>query len=162
MSEDDDYPSVREHVTWTGRAILAVVCLAIVCLATWGIWSGIAGSVAPWQGEVSKRQKVEGNGDYRIAAYDHFHDLCGQVVAKETIIKGFKQDVKDASDPADQSIARANLRAAQNTRTEMINEYNADADKDYTEGQFRDSDLPFHLHEKGTNRCTSSSPSPAP
>ena len=47
----------------------------------------------------------------------------------------------------------ANIAANQSVRAEGINQYNADASKSYTEGQFKSSRLPYQLpagpYEKG-------------
>ncbi len=58
-------------------------------------------------------------------------------------------------DPDRKLQLQANLSAQQNQRFSAINQYNADARKSYTLGQFTDSAQPFKLDKTNYNtECT--------
>jgi hypothetical protein len=142
-------------------AIVVVLILSVMWVFGWGFFSK---TTAPWRGEAEKREQVEGNGAYRIAAYDHFHDLCAQVQSDEASIRNLRRELTSEPKPADERVLQINasITALENNRAENINQYNADAAKKHTLGQFRSSGLPYRLSlsTKETS-CTSSSPSPA-
>lgn len=142
-------------------ALAVVVVIGLMWVFGWGF---MAQTTAPWRGETDKKERVEGSGSYRIAAYDHFFDLCSSVQTKEASIENLRAELKADPPPSEQrkTVIQASLSALMNSRAEAINEYNADARKEYTKGQFRDSDLPFQLRMKELNTtCTSDSTSPS-
>lgn len=142
-------------------AIAVVLVLGAMYVFGWGFFKE---TTAPWRGEVDKREKVEGSGDFRIAAYDHFHDLCAQVQSDEASIRNLRRELTSEPKPSEERAIqiRASITALENNRAANINQYNADAAKKYTIGQFRSSGLPYRLDPSTEETtCTSSSPSPA-
>lgn len=114
-------------------------CLGLVVLAvalTIGAWF-VRVHFAETIGRGNARIQLQG-ANYRIPAYDHFFNLCASVQNAEAGLDA--QMAMSASDRKEYNIA-----ALQATRARGINQYNADAAKDYTLGQFRDSGLPYHL-----------------
>ncbi|TDD75079.1 hypothetical protein E1293_28710 [Actinomadura darangshiensis] len=166
---DDDFQYTAKDAVRHGGAVLTVGVVAIVVvlvLAAMYIfgWGFLAKTSAPWRGEAGKRGQVEGSGDYRVAAYDHFHDLCAQVQSDEASIRNLRREMTTAPKPSDERALqiKASITALENNRAENINQYNADAAKKYTQGQFRSSGLPSRLSlSTEETACTSSSPSPA-
>lgn len=125
-------------------AILGGIALIIGLFFATG-WFSIATS--DFRGEVDKHNKVEANGDYRIAAYDHFYDTCAAVRSKETTISYLRVEATTATGSRKTQIEGA-ITANQIARNELINQYNVDARKSYTSGQFKASDLPYQLDQE--------------
>lgn len=99
---------------------------------------------ADFRGETSKKEQVEADGSYRIAAYDHFYDLCSSIQGVEDSIENQLAERETATEGRKAQID-ANIVASRNVRASSIRQYNADARKSYTSGQFRSSDLPYEL-----------------
>lgn len=133
-----------------GLAVLAA-CLFAVVLSM--ILGGLSWVTAPFRGALDQREKTVADGDYRIAAYDEFFNSCEAIAAKERIIERYEEQLSTAE--GDQ---KARLQAAvtgeSNARDELIADYNADAAKAGTRGQFRSSDLPFTIDPNGRTTCT--------
>ncbi len=124
------------------------LALAVLATATVGaiyIIGGILSTTADFRGEVDKREKVVADGDYRIAAYDEFYKLCSSIQSQNDQIENQKALIKATSDPDQKEVYRAGLVAHQNTKAELIREYNAKAAAEGTRGQFRDSELPYEI-----------------
>ncbi|SPT57095.1 hypothetical protein [Actinomadura madurae] len=168
MPDDDLDNALKDTVRQGGIvlvagvvAIVVVLILSIMYVFGWGFFTQ---TTAPWRGEVDKREQVEGSGDYRIAAYDHFHDLCAQVQSDEASIRNLRRELTSEPKPTEERALqiRASITALENNRVANINQYNADAAKKHTMGQFRSSGLPYRLSPSTEETtCTSSSPSPA-
>lgn len=111
---------------------------------------------APWKGKIEQRNLTEGSGAYRIAAYDQFYDDCMSIVAKEQIIANYQSELEGPPKPDDQRAVqlRAAITAETNARLELIAEYNANARKEDTRGNFRASDLPYEIDPNGETSCT--------
>ncbi len=117
-----------------GLGCAAIV--AVVIALTIGAWF-VRVQFADTIGRGNARIQIQG-ANYRIPAYDHFFNLCASVQNAEAGL-----DAQMAMSPSDRK--EYNIAALQATRARGINQYNADAAKDYTLGQFRDSGLPYHL-----------------
>jgi hypothetical protein len=156
--------SIREMSKGTLLVLIAGVFVVVTCLVIgsmfvfgFGLFSQ---KTANFRGETSKRNRVEANGAYRIAAYDHFFDLCAGVQTKEATIKALLDEKKAGTTPERLTIIAASLTGLRSGRASDINQYNVDARKSYTLAQFRASDLPFTLDPLATETtCTSSSTS---
>lgn len=127
-----------------------VVALIIGLVGIFG-FGWLSNSTANFRGEVSKRNLVEANGAYRIAAYDHFFDLCQQVQAKEASITNVQDELKTTTDQQRALILNASITALRNSRADLITQYNTDSDKSYTVGQFKSSHLPYELNANQEN-----------
>ena len=134
----------KDGLKGIGAVVAVLVGLALLYLVGVFVFGGLSQLTADFRGETDKRNKVEANGSYRIAAYDHFYDLCSSVQATEDTIANQLAERATAS-PERQAQIDANLTASRNVRATAIRQYNADARKSYTSGQFKASDLPFVL-----------------
>lgn len=153
---EDDYAKADYHSRkigtrifgWSLTTVVAVfVTILLIGGLTW-IW-------APWKGALDQRKKTVGDGNYRIAAYDEFFNSCEAIAAKERIIDRYVTEVQTAT--GDQKVRlEAAIMAERNVRDELIADYNADAAKEGTRGQFRDSNLPFTIDPNGVTVCTAS------
>lgn len=131
--------------------VLAIAVFLVVGLVGVYGYGWFTDHTANRQGETQKKHLIEGNGQYRIAAYDHFYDLCATIQTDETQIKQFKHVLATTNDPVTKDTNEANLNASVIKRSSDINDYNADARKSATEGQFRASDLPFRIDPNQEN-----------
>lgn len=132
--------------------IVAVVAAVLLSVGIWGATVAIADIFG--RGEAHKELH---SAPYRIAAYDHFHDLCVSVQDAESSLDAQFDLLTTAQD---KSIVQTNIAALKAVRMHGINQYNEDAKKNYTLGQFRDSDLPWQLpatpyDKKGTHTTCS-------
>lgn len=100
---------------------------------------------APWEGETERIQIVN-SGEFRIRAYNHFFDLCASVQDAESRIDN-ATDVLATADPNGRFYDTyvLNLSGAKQSRADAVNQYNADARKDWTEANFLDEDLPWQV-----------------
>lgn len=137
----DDYPSQKRIAAWITGWTLFGFLLVIAVTAGVLLWRYVIAAPA---GKVQARQQIQ-SGNYRIAAYNHFFDLCASVQTKEATIAALQQEL--ATRPPESRIEQINASITANVagRADDINQYNADAEKDYTLAQFRASKLPFQL-----------------
>lgn len=113
---------------------LAILVVILVGLGITLLSGGLTILMAPFQGEVEKSQQVEGSGEYRVANHDYFYNLCSDIQSKQQNIKtleasGYKEE------------ATANELELQR----MVSDYNAAAANEYTKGQFKADELPYHI-----------------
>lgn len=102
---------------------------------------------------MEKNERVEGNGDYRIAAYDEFYKLCSTAQAKNDQIDVLQSELDFATDPDRKAQLQSGITAQKNTKAELVREYNSKAASEYTKGQFKDSNLPSELPSEGDITC---------
>jgi hypothetical protein len=127
--------------------VVLIVFLGIVVL--FGSWFGITQwqrATADYRGETGMIENVDANAEFRQQAYEKFFDLCASVQTDETRISGL-QNERDTTGPSDsrKEQINASITAIQSSRAGKINQYNSDAAKDWTSGQFLDSGLPYRL-----------------
>jgi len=130
--------SAPRVLLWSVVAVLGVLALIAVVM-------GIKYATANWRGAADQREKTVANGNYRIASYDAFFDKCNEIVAKEAIIADFQKQYEDAAPGKPKQDALINLNAMKNTRIEMVQDYNSDAQKAGTRALFRSDDLPYQI-----------------
>lgn len=82
---------------------------------------------------------------FRIGAYQSFFNKCASIQALEYRLDDAFDQLNTAGTQEDRSRIRTNIAGLQGLHAEAVTRYNTDARKNYTEGQFRDSDLPFQL-----------------
>lgn len=123
--------------------VLAGVIAAVFFAVEW--------ATAPAKGKLEARKAIN-SGSFRIAAYDHFFNLCASVQTDDARLDAQATELSTATGDDIQRV-QANIAGLTADRAEAINEYNADARKSYTIGQFRSSQLPYQLptdpHVKG-------------
>lgn len=123
-------------------SIVGVVAIALGIMFATGT---IKKWTADWRGEVSQIEDTKANSDYRIANYDMFFDSCSAIQADEDRIANIED--------GDSAQKDTTLTAIKNSRAEKIRQYNADAAKEATAGQFRDSGLPHEISMEGETTC---------
>jgi hypothetical protein len=130
----------REGFGLAGCLMLVGVVLILIPILAWGF--GVA--VAPWKGRGDAHKQLN-SAQYRIAAYDHFFEQCSSIQGTEGSIDALIAQLNEAESQRTKDLVNSSLAGAKSIRLQAINDYNADARKNYTEGQFRDSDLPFYI-----------------
>jgi len=96
------------------------------------------------RGRIDANEEIK-SGASRIANYDHFFNLCASIQTNEATIDALLAELKDAVDNDDKGRIQSTLTGVRSARFGAINQYNADASKGYTQGQFRDSQLPYQI-----------------
>src|SRR3990167_3979702 len=125
----------------------ALVALVFLVLAGWGITAATFGMRVATAGLVGRgeaRIQIQSAAS-RITNYEHFFDMCAAVQGQEGSIDAQLVALGTAERDRDRSRININIAALQSLRQQSIAQYNADAFKDYTRGQFRDSDLPYQI-----------------
>lgn len=131
--------------------LLGIIALVVLAGA---IFFGIRWVMAEPSGKLQARESIQ-SGPNRIAAYNLFFDRCAAVQTDEATIKALKGELSTGPSESRRDQINATLVALVGSRAEKINQYNADARKDYTIGQFRSSGLPFQLSiESEATVCT--------
>lgn len=145
----------KEGAKASGLAILAGVAAFVIILifATMAIfgWGFFQRGTADFRGKTAQTERVKADPDYRIAAYDHFFDLCGSIQSKEDQIRNTeaRPTTEGSNSGFTASQKEAILLALRNSRAELIREYNADAGKADTKANFLSSDLPYTIDING-------------
>jgi hypothetical protein len=144
----------KEGASALGIFIGVIVAIVVIGFGSLGIRYIFAGP----SGQVAAREEIL-SGAQRITAYNHFFDLCASVQTAEQNLAAAQAQLAETpeSDAKERNRLQTNITGLIATRQEAVNQYNADAAKDYTIGQFRASKLPFELptvYEKGvTTTC---------
>lgn len=129
-------------IVWRFILTVVIVLVAIwtITAAVWGF--GVATAGIYGRGEAHKQIN---SANFRIPAYDHFFNVCSSIQGMEGNIDELTAQYNATTNERDKNIVLASLTGVKAARHQAIASYNADARKDYTEGQFRDSDLPFRI-----------------
>jgi hypothetical protein len=125
-------------------AMAIVVALVLSAMAVFGFGFFQRGT-AEFRGKTGQIERTRANPAFRIASYDSFYNACAAVQSDEATISALKEELTTHPSPARVEQIQASLTALRAGRAEKINNYNADARKTATAGQFRASDLPYQL-----------------
>ncbi len=160
----DDVRNISKATALAIAGLVALVIFGLLAASMFVFGFGFfAQKTANFRGETQKRNQVEGSGAFRAAAYNHFFDLCAGVQSNEASIRNLEDELHATPAPTTErvSIIMPSLTALRNARAAGINQYNADAVKSYTVGQFRSRSLPYQLSltAKETS-CTTASSTP--
>lgn len=137
----------------SANGLLWVLAVLAVAGLIAGIFFGVRWLTAPAKGKLQAREQIN-SGSYRIAAYDHFFDLCASVQGLEGQLAA-QESALDGSTGDDRERIRANIAGIRGERAQAIADYNADASKDYTLAKFKSSKLPWRLSsEEEKTVCT--------
>lgn len=156
---DETYKSDYEQADYHTRKVFPriglIIAGAVLFFVALGLLlGGINWITAPFRGAADQREKTVADGDYRIAAYDEFFNSCEAIAAKERIIARYEEQREASTDESEKVRLGAAILAEKNVRDELIADYNADAAKEGTRGQFRASNLPYTIDPEGVTSCT--------
>lgn len=105
----------------------------------------ILNTTAESRGQTQERERVVADGDYRIANYDYFYRTCNDIQAKNEKIASIQAQIEATGDEATKAGLEQGLFAEQNSKIELIGDYNAKASQQNTAGQYRAAGLPSHI-----------------
>ena len=123
---------------------------AIVLLVIVGLVASICGGyairyyTAPIRGEVEAYEQIQGAGT-RISAYNYFFNLYASIQAYDPAIQAQEELLAMTTDTDERARIGQNIAGLKSQKARSIAQYNADAMKSYTIGQFRDWQLPFEI-----------------
>lgn len=130
-------------------AAFTAIVVGIVVITVGAIYlvGTLKKETADFRGGVDATESVHASGAYRIAAYDQFFNLCASIQAQEAQISVMTDELGSPLTPVDrQQILRASLTGLQGARNANIAQYNADASKADTRGNFLASNLPYQIN----------------
>lgn len=136
--------------TFTGIGILGGIAIGFFVLLGLGLGLFVLNQeVLRWEAPIigkTERIQIVNSGEFQLRAYNHFFDLCASVKSAETRIDNAKESL-DSSQQGDRNydVFLLNYNAAKQSRADAVNQYNADATKDWSEGIFLDADLPWQI-----------------
>lgn len=146
---DDWKPTPRETVKgirWIigiGLAsFILVLLLASMSIFGWGFFQR---ATADFRGETKALEQIKANPNSRISAYEHFFNLCASIQGHEDAIRALQAELDGNPQEDRREQIQGAITANQTQRDRKIRQYNSDASKDFTTGQFRDADLPNEL-----------------
>lgn len=126
-----------------GILLRVMLGIALVFALIIGVWV-FRVQTAEIKGKGDAQIQIQSAGS-RIQAYNHFFNLCAAVKTSEDSIDVQSALLKTAGSDYEKNRIGIVIGGLQSKRASDINQYNADASKDYTIGQFQDSDLPWQL-----------------
>ena len=124
-----------------------MLALLLIAIASVGGWVVRYYTAAP-KGIITAQEQIQ-SAPSRIGAYNYFFDLCSAVQANEAQLDALYAERGVVTTDRDRSRVNASITGVTAERGRGIARYNTDARKDYTIGQFRDSDLPYQLPVTG-------------
>lgn len=128
-----------------GAVVAVIVGILLVGLVVVYVFGTFQRETADFRGKTSAIEKLKADGDYRITVYNQFFDTCAGIQTNEAQINALQEELDAGVSAARKDQITASITALRSVRAEKINQYNADASKDFTNGAFRDLDLPWHL-----------------
>lgn len=125
----------------------ALAVLALIAVIVAAILGGYAIKyyTADTRGKIAANEAIHANAQFRIEAYDRFFNQCAAVQTIEATLAATRAELSSHPTERREEQLHTNLTALVGARAEAVNQYNADAHKGYTAGQFRSNDLPPQL-----------------
>ena len=120
--------------------IAVAILLVVGSLGWWGIQVFFADQIGRGNAEIQIQSAPN-----RIVQYDMFFSYCASVQNAEAGIDAETTRLETTTDPVTKQRIETNISALTQTRAIGINEYNSRGTRDYTSGQFLDSNLPYPL-----------------
>lgn len=138
----DDHIPVRKIIFLGILAIVGTIVLwLMIASAIWGFGVATAGIF----GSGEARKQIQ-SAEFQIEAYQSFFNQCASIQGLEGKIDELARQLEQfARGSREYNITSVSLTGVKGARHEAIAKYNQDAFKDYTEGQFRDRDLPYQI-----------------
>ncbi len=119
----------------------AIILWIVIASAIWGF--GVATADIFGRGEAHK--KIH-SANFRMEAYDKFFNEYASIKGLEGQIDELTSQL-NLLEPGtrEYNLTLSSLTGTKGLRHTAIQKYNADAQKNWTEGQFRDRDLPYQI-----------------
>lgn len=113
---------------------------------------GLRYVLAEPSGQVEAREQTQ-SGSNRIAQYERFYDLCTSAKTAQDQITNLEQEQDGGVSESRETQISSSITALRGKRDESVNKYNSLAQRDYTAGQFRASNLPFEIDGQEPIKC---------
>lgn len=123
-----------------GIGLLVVVGLVAVIAGGWAFRY----YTAEIRGQVGAEEDIQ-SAAYRVYSYDHFFKMYADIQAFDDQIRNQEELIAELSDEEEIQRYRKNINALRNRKASVVREYNADARREETAGQFRDDGLPYQI-----------------
>ena len=120
--------------------VLGVVCLLGLIFGSWA-WRYYT---APIKGRVTAQEQIQ-SGQNRIQKYNKFYDMCARAQSLTDKLDAQQEQLENTKEEDRKSRIRTRIAGLKGEFSRVVRQYNADARKSYTAGQFRSSDLPYQL-----------------
>jgi len=134
------------------KGILAAVGVVALFVGIWGAGLAFTYFTADVRGAVSANEQIK-SGPNRIVQYDSFFNACASVQHLKAAVRSTRDAMARATSEREQERLSSTLAGQEQLLAGAVARYNADATKNYTDGQFRDSDLPYQLFVEGETTC---------
>ena len=132
----------------SGKKVVLFVVMPVVLIIAIvvGVWA-VRYYTAETRGKITATEEIQ-SAEFRIYSYDHFFDICGAIRTNEAnldlqtdILDGF---VSAGFGPGDDKYDKQMQNVAAQSRflRRLKEDYNQDADKEGTRGQFKAECLP--------------------
>ena len=128
-----------KYLKLTGGILTVIAALILLAGALFG-WQWVT---APFYGKLDKRQTVQ-SGDFRLYSYNHFYDACASIASDQQSLQAQKDMLSRSDSISQRQLERIHTRIAalKGQIAREIEQYNADARKEESMGQFKAHDLP--------------------
>lgn len=126
------------------QIVLAAIAGLALIIGAWFAITQFQRATADYRGDTALIEDTKANANFRRQAYDTFFDRCAAIQTTESRIAALETEAETATEKRAQEIA-STITANIAQRANQINQYNADAAKDWTAGQFQANSLPYRL-----------------
>lgn len=122
-------------------AVFVLLLMWSMVAISFGLEVATAGLVGRGQAHIEIQ-----SAPFRLEAYNYFFNQCASIQALEGQIDELSNQLEMMEQGSrEYNITLSSLTGVKAMRRTAIANYNAEAAKDYTVGQFRDNDLPYSL-----------------
>lgn len=129
-----------------GKGIIVTIASVVGVIAIIGIAWAFQYATADTRGAVAQQELVRADGAFRLAAYNHFFDLCTAIQGDEARIKALEEQAAFADTTVEKNRIRLTVPAIKSSRNAKIAQYNNDAAKAGSVGIFRSNKLPYNIN----------------
>jgi hypothetical protein len=152
--------AVSRSVGWRAAIwiLAAILFIAAIGVAVW--YFKVATSDAKGAGD---QTRIVNDGRNRVNAQEWFQSQYGQIKAADKNLDNAQRELTAATTAEDKSFWRTNFTGLQNRCNDMVQAYNAEANK-VSRGQWRDASLPYQIDsaDAATDCQPTAAPSPVP
>ena len=123
-------------------SILGFVVVTALIVGSWGMATGFKYFTAEKSGQAEAERQIQ-SAEFRIYSYNHFYDMLVAINAAEAQYDS-QWELKEvqSSDSETYQKTLRNLAAIKAQIAKLKAQYNADAEKEETIGQFKANNLP--------------------
>ena len=128
--------------------VIGVIAVVLIAGLIVGVWAWRY-NTAEVKGVIDAREDIM-SGENRIDKYNYFFDLLAAIKGYEGQIDFQYQELTGLNPESpnywdDESRIKNQITGVRGAHKRCSEEYNFNSQKDYTSGQFRDSDLPYTI-----------------